>query len=369
MNILYYKIKNNWNPHVKVSFYLPKLTSLFLFKKCILQKLISYKILLVLIFLNLFSCFGFIRPNLYSNPEVVDSLEKDNLFLLSDGSLFTDIDASTFSSKWKSYQKKSSESDLNTYALYCVRNSFSEDAEKIWKELFEKKRNSIYLLNLIRLKYLTEDYDSLRSYLREYISKSLSEKEKLSQISNSLKFYKRLEENTIYLGILSEYSVFENTANMELGEYFMNSGDFSSAKNYYEKILNSYSYDLMALDSLLKIAILEENYQNAVDYGKILRKEKYRNPDYYINLTKAYYEIDEFSELISFMEEIPDIDKKNKNILTYWRDSILSIDPFKSTKELKKYIPENMKDSRSLDLEFSLSEDGQAIYIRIFYGY
>jgi tetratricopeptide (TPR) repeat protein len=326
-------------------------------------------LLFMLIMLNHISCLGLIRPNLYANPEIVDSLERDNLFLLIDGSFFTDTDTSMFSSKWKAYQKKKEESDLNYFALYCVRNSFSDDADRVWQELFTKNKNSIYLLNLIRLKYLIEDYEGLRIYLRNYISKSLNEKDKLTQISTLLKQYNRLEENTIYLGVLSEYSVFESAANLELGEYFLKSGDLASAKNYYEKILNSYSFDIKALDSLMKIAILEENYQNATVYGKVLRKEKYQNLDYFINLSKAYYEIEEYSELISFIEEIPDVYKKDKQILTYWRNSLLSIDPFKSTTVLKKFLIKSNKENRAIDLEFSISEDGSGIYKRIFHGY
>jgi hypothetical protein len=53
----------------------------------------------------------------------------------------------------------------------------------------------------------------------------------------------------------------------------------------------------------------------------------------------------------------------------YWRNGILSLDPSKSTKALKKYLPQNTQDSRDLDLEFSLSEEGNSIYKRIFKGY
>ena len=319
--------------------------------------------------LNVVHCFGLLRPNYLTNSEIVDALEKDKLFLLTNGNFFLDDKAENFDSNLRLYKKTTGESERNFYALYSTRNSLIEDAEKEWVSLIDKYNNSSYLLNYIRLKYLVDDYDGLRIFLREYFTKNISNIDQLNSISNLLKQFGRVEENTIYIGVLSEFSTFEKKANLELGEYFFQSGDYANAKIYFEKILNSYSYDLKALDALVTISVYEENWQNAILYGKILRKENYRNKDYYLNLIKSYYELENYSELISFISEIPEADKKDKQILIYWRNSILSLDPSKSTKGLKKYLPQNTQDSRDLDIEFSLSDEGMSIYKRIFKGY
>ncbi len=335
----------------------------------ILPLILSKISIFLFIILNVVHCFGLLRPNYLTNSEIVDALEKDKLFLLTNGNFFLDDKAENFDLNLRLYKKTTGESERNFYALYSTRNSLIEDAEKEWVSLIDKYNNSSYLLNYIRLKYLVDDYDGLRIFLREYFTKNISNIDQLNSISNLLKQFGRVEENTIYIGVLSEFSTFEKKANLELGEYFFQSGDYANAKIYFEKILNSYSYDLKALDALVTISVYEENWQNAILYGKILRKEKYRNKDYYLNLIKSYYELENYSELISFISEIPEADKKDKQIIIYWRNSILSLDPSKSTKGLRKYLPQNTQDNRDLDLEFSLSDEGMSIYKRIFKGY
>lgn len=334
----------------------------------VIVRLLSMGIVLFPIF-QLVHCFGILRPNYFTNSEIVDALEKDKLFLLTDGNFFLDDKTENFESKLRLYKKMSGDSERNFYALYCTRNSLIEDAEKEWETLIDKHNNIYYLLNFIRLKYLVDDYDGLRIFLRKYFKKNITNIDQLNSISNLLKQFARTEENTIYIGVLSEFSVFEKKANLELGDYFFQTGDYANAKIYYEKILNSYSYDVKALDALVTISVYEENWQNAILYGKILRKEKYKNKEYYLNLLKSYYELENYSELISFISEIPEADKKDKQILIYWRNSILSLDPLKSTKGLKKYLPQNTQDSRDLDIEYSLSDEGMSIYKRIFKGY
>ncbi|NBU97974.1 MAG: hypothetical protein EBS19_07165, partial [Spirochaetia bacterium] len=191
----------------------------------------------------------------------------------------------------------------------------------------------------------------------------------LQNISNKLKENSRFEENTIYMGIVSGFPIYEKEASNELGEYFISIGDYSNAKVFYEKILNSYSYDIKALDYLLIISNSEENWQNSILYGNVLRKEGYKNKEFYQNLSKAYYENGDYIILNNFIKGLSEEEKKDRMILVYWRNSILSNDISENVLSLNKYLSKNENDKRDIDLEFSLSEEGNSIYKRVFKGY
>ena len=169
----------------------------------ILPLILSKISIFLFIILNVVHCFGLLRPNYLTNSEIVDALEKDKLFLLTNGNFFLDDKAENFDSNLRLYKKTTGESERNFYALYSTRNSLIEDAEKEWVSLIDKYNNSSYLLNYIRLKYLVDDYDGLRIFLREYFTKNISNIDQLNSISNLLKQFVRVEENTIYIGVLS----------------------------------------------------------------------------------------------------------------------------------------------------------------------
>ena len=326
--------------------------------------LISLSIILFLI-----GCSAFFKPNLLSNLEISDLLENDKNFFHSDGKEFEDKEVDKYFSKMKKYSIQKSEESQNLYGIYSAKNSQVLESQKIFLEIINKYNNKYYLLNYIRLMYLIDDYSNLRKNLKVFIEKNKENRDLILEISSILKKKERKEENTIYLGVVAELPNFEKLASMELGEFFFNTGDFNSARQYYEKILNSYSYDIVALDSLLTISIYEEKYQDAIAYGKVLRKENFKNKEFYLNLCKAYYEEGEYEEIVSFFGEIPEKDKMDRSLLWYYRNSILSIDPSANISKINKYIDKSREDRRDLDLEYSFSENGISIYKRVFKGY
>jgi len=315
------------------------------------------------------NCSAILKPNIYSNPEIVDSLERDSLFYVSEKEFFKDNDTDHFEENMKKYKNLKNEKEINLYAIYSAKNSHVEESEKSFLFLIDNFNKDIYLLNYIRLKYLAEEFDSLREYLKIYIYKNINNKVILQNISNKLKENSRFEENTIYMGIVSDFPIYEKEASNELGEYFISIGDYSNAKVFYEKILNSYSYDIKALDYLLIISNSEENWQNSILYGNVLRKEGYKNKEFYQNLSKAYYENGDYIILNNFIKGLSEEEKKDRMILVYWRNSILSNDISENVLSLNKYLSKNENDKRDIDLEFSLSEEGNSIYKRVFKGY
>ena len=315
------------------------------------------------------NCSAILKPNIFSNLEIVDSLERDSLFYISDKEFFKDNNSQLFEDNMKKYKNLKNENEVNLYAIYSAKNSHIEESEISFLYLIDKYNKDIYLLNYIRLKYLTEEFDSLREYLKLYINNNINNKSTLQKISTKLKENYRFEENTIYMGVLSSFPIFEKDASNELGEYFISIGDYSNAKVFYEKILNSYSYDIKALDYLLIISNSEENWQNSILYGNVLRKEGYKNKEFYQNLSKAYYENGDYLILINFLKGLSDEEKKDRMLLTYWRNSIFSNDISENVLYLNKFLTKNENDKRDIDLEFSLSEEGNSIYKRVFKGY
>jgi tetratricopeptide (TPR) repeat protein len=223
---------------------------------------INLLIKITLIFI--LNCSAILKPNIYSNLEIVDSLERDSFFYISDNEFLKDNNADLFEDNMKKYKALKNENEINLYAIYSAKNSHIEESEKSFLFLIDNYEKDIYLLNYIRLKYLTEEFDSLREYLKIYIKKNINNKLILQNISARLKENSRFEENTIYMGVISDFPIYEKEASNELGEYFISIGDYSNAKVFYEKILNSYSYDIKALDYLLLISNSEENWQNRV---------------------------------------------------------------------------------------------------------
>ena len=328
---------------------------------------INLLIKITLIFI--LNCSAILKPNIYSNLEIVDSLERDSFFYISDNEFLKDNNADLFEDNMKKYKALKNENEINLYAIYSAKNSHIEESEKSFLFLIDNYEKDIYLLNYIRLKYLTEEFDSLREYLKIYIKKNINNKLILQNISARLKENSRFEENTIYMGVVSDFPIYEKEASNELGEYFISIGDYSNAKVFYEKILNSYSYDIKALDYLLLISNSEENWQNSILYGNVLRKEGYKNKEFYQNLSRAYYENGDYLILINFLKGLSEEEKKDRMLLVYWRNSILSNDISENVLILNKYLSKNENDKRDIELEFSLSEEGNSIYKRVFKGY
>ncbi len=327
------------------------------------------KVILSIFLVFFYNCSAFLKPNIYSNLEIVDSLEKDSFFYLSESELFTDKNEDLFEDNMKKYKNSSEEMEINLYAIYSAKSSHVEESEKTFLYLINNFNKNIYILNYIRLKYITEEYDSLRDFLKVYINNNIKNKAFLQSISSKLKENGRVEENTIYIGVLSSFPIYEKEASNELGDYFMSIGDYNSAKVFYEKILTSFSYDLKALENLLIISNSEEKWQSAIIYGNVLRKEGYRNKEFYHNLSRAYYENGDYNELISFIKGISEEEKRDRVLLMYWRNAKLSSDISENVINMSKYLPLNEADKRDIDLEFSLSEEGNTIYKRVFKGY
>jgi hypothetical protein len=70
-----------------------------------------------------------------------------------------------------------------------------------------------------------------------------------------------------------------------------------------------------------------------------------------------------------FLMAISEHEKKDRMLLVYWRNSILSNDISENVLILNKYLSKNENDKRDIELEFSLSEEGNSIYKRVFKGY
>lgn len=297
------------------------------------------------------SCSSFFKPNYYSEPRIAHALETDPHFLLADGSKFLEKDISVYDKKIPLLRARTDGESINLYAIICAKNSRPEEAEKLWLNLIERDENEVYLLNYVRLLYILESYNEIKVYFKKVIPKK--NKEKIFSLLDKLKNTDRNVEKSLLFEVIADFPEYARLASGELAEYYFKSGDFDSAKAYYERILNSFAYDTPALESLFMIYIEEENWRNALTYGRILRNEKYRKIEFIQNLIRTYYQLGDYRELIAYFEEVSELVKDDNNTIKLYISSKSIVNPSWNPADFKKSNQYLKNPDRALHYYFS----------------
>lgn len=319
----------------------------------------------LLVLLITISCSGLLKTNYYSDPQTSHNLEIDPHFLLTDGSKFSETDISKYDNKISNLRTRTDEDSKNLYAILSAKNSRPDEAEKVWLLLIDNYENEAYLLNYFRLLYILESYDELKAYFKQYIAKK--NREQIFLILDRLKKSERNPEKSLLLEVIAEIPDYAKHASSELAEYYFKTGDLESAKNYYEKILNSFAYDTSALESLFMIYIEEEKWRGALTYGKILRTEKYKKLEFIQNLIRTYYQLGEYKDLVSYYEEVSDLVKNDENSIKYYINSKTILNPLWNPMEMKK-INQNLKNPDK-SLQYYFSDERKKMLRDIFKGH
>ena len=291
-------------------------------------------LLLIFVFIN---CGNFIKPSIELEEDKFEKFKNDTEFILLDQNL-KPIPFNTGLKLEKEIKKLINSKNLydkNNLAIYGLKISYIYESEKILQELTRKNPTQLeFFLNLIRVYHLLEEYNEIR---KEFQIFYFNNKDKLSELLNYLQKKNRIEEKIAILDYIATIPEFENKALEEMGVYFLEIRDFKQAKFYFEKLLANFAYNKIALLGMMEVHTQNEDWKQVIEKGKLLQREK-KTKKFTALLARAYFESADYSNSIRVIEETPDSEKLDIEILTLWRDSIYSKDLNSSADKIRKHL-------------------------------
>ncbi|MCE9500073.1 MAG: hypothetical protein K8R21_06200 [Leptospira sp.] len=224
-------------------------------------------------------------------------------------------------------KNSSSLNDRNNLAVFQIRNSELDSAEKILKELAMSERSNLTpLLNLIRLYYISDEYPELRKFFALFAKRIDYNKVLVSRILTELEKQKRTEEKVIILDALTNLPGFEMKAMEELGIYFTNIQNYGEATGYFEKILEVDAFNNVALFNLALISVESGKWSDVILYAGNISDLKTVSGEVYFFLVKANYELGNYREALRLADKAPTSEKESIEFMTVWRNAILASD-------------------------------------------
>jgi tetratricopeptide (TPR) repeat protein len=290
-----------------------------------------------LLILFFFNCGSFIKPSIELEEDKFEKFKNDTEFILLDENL-KPIPLNTKLKLEKEIKKLINSKNLhdqNNIAIYGLKISYIYESEKILQDLTRKNPTQLEVfLNLIRIYHLLEEYNELRKEFQIFYSNN---KDKLSELLNYLQKKNRIEEKIAILDYLATIPEFENKSLEEIGTYFLGIRDYNQAKFYFEKLLANFAYNKIALLGMMEVHSNKEDWKQVIEKGKLLQREK-KTKKFTSLLARAYFESADYSNTIRVIEETPDTEKLDIEILTLWRDSIYSKDLNSSADRIRRHL-------------------------------
>lgn len=283
-------------------------------------------IFLIILFLE--ACLGkWIRPNLFLIEEKYEILKRDPKYLVAmtgeKPEVFTDKEIDEYDKKKDSLKKENPQSNL--FYIYALKSGEILEPEKAWEaSAREKGPNNIEFYNLLRTMYLLEDWDGARNFIREIFSIHPPEKKLIERMIGFLKGMERYEESILVLDIVSEFDSFEISAREEIAAYYLSIGDIPGAKRQYERILSTFSFHRTALLGMLKASVYEENWEDGLEYLKVLRGLGNLPSEAYLFALQVFYEKGEYEQALDIVKKSPVEIKDDPEFRRIWKGLVFS---------------------------------------------
>ncbi|GBF51537.1 tetratricopeptide repeat protein [Leptospira ryugenii] len=238
----------------------------------------------------------------------------------------------------------------NQKGIRAAKDGKIEMAEAIWDDCVQTNPRSVLThLNRLRLFFLLEEYETFK----KKVQKEAPEFQNPTYLAilRDLEEKYRLEEQVVLLDGLSRVKGWELYAYQELAEYYQNQGNINYAVSYWNQILEVNPFHEDALYGMVEIQIIQQKWYSVLDYAKSISVVAKKRKDYHYYFMKAYFELGEYSEAISWAVKATDQEKAQLSFLELWRDCLLLTqeDPkwdallphYRKLKELGYTIPES----------------------------
>lgn len=169
-------------------------------------------------------------------------IDRDFLFYSTNTIPISELqDSKNINRNLKSFKKNESgldASDRNNLYVLLAKDGDLNKAESGFISLVNTNpKEAIPLLNLVRMYYITNEYETARNFIKLYIDKNSISLNEFKKVLEILKSKYRLEERAMLLEGVSNSNGYELYAWEELGKYFLFRKDFQSAEYYLQKIL------------------------------------------------------------------------------------------------------------------------------------
>lgn len=310
----------------------------------------------IVLLINLLSCASFIEEDIDFESQENLKLEKnfyifwdgkEHLFAIENNRMVEEVLQSELLNLKISFADKS-QCDLSIGAYnYKTLNNIA-----IW-QLFQKNyktseinlsssfklsaQDPIPFLNLLRFYFILEDYNAARQIIKSFLEKTKEENSIIKELLETLKKQNRLKERILILDEIVNYTPLDVEALNELGIYLYKEGLYSKAKPYFMKVLEIFSFDVVALNHLLLISSKIEDWKSAQQYGRALVEiGKYPTGTIYY-LSKAEFELGNYQQSLKYINMASKEEKNSYWFLILWRNSLWSSDIRASLEPLKEY--------------------------------
>jgi tetratricopeptide (TPR) repeat protein len=270
-------------------------------------------------------------------------IDRDFLFYSTNTIPISELqDSKNINRNLKSFKKNESgldASDRNNFYVLLAKDGDLNKAESGFISLVNTNpKEAIPLLNLVRMYYITNEYETARNFIKLYIDKNSISLNEFKKVLEILKSKYRLEERAMLLEGVSNSNGYELYAWEELGKYFLFRKDFQSAEYYLQKILTLTPFNEEAIVSMAELCLDTKRWSELVDYGKAMNLLPNKKKISYYFIAKGYYERGRTKEALEWIQQSPDSERANVEFLILWRDSLLEENPKNSLEPLRKYF-------------------------------
>ncbi|PJZ71038.1 hypothetical protein CH373_00455 [Leptospira perolatii] len=267
-------------------------------------------------------------------------LEKDPFFLYAVSDRYPKEFVNSNDNPWKAKLLRNTATsweEHNNLGVLFARNSLLDDSEIEFEKSLELAPNQPEpLLNLVRLYFLTEEYEDAKAAFTKHLQKmGTLQREK---IEKTLESSNREEELVLFWDSLSKIPGQELNAWEKLAEYFFAKQDWSKSYYYLEKILQFSPYNKNARGMMVRMAYHLEKWDEVLVFGSSLVGTKERIADLEFYLAQAYYEKQRYTECIQWIGKIPEQEKESLAALHLWKSCLLSKNPKSDLRPLLSYF-------------------------------